>query len=156
MQSDRFLNHTGRGNSQLAGSPMIPTLLIAALLQFWPFPGPGTIAHSGGGGGTPTFVQANICEASTTSTTITCAFASNITANNLVVAIGRWDDATTRTATFSSLSGVTCTWNTAVAKFISGGNNQGVQWMYCVVPSSGAETMQYVLSGNSTFRDLVV
>src|SRR5690242_6350789 len=98
------------------------SVLLLAFLQFFPFPGPGTIAHSGAGPQTPTFVQGNICEVATTGTNTTCAFGSNVGSGHLLVVLGRWDDAAAGspyTATFTSSSGVACTWNTAIAKFRS-------------------------------------
>lgn len=131
-------------------------IAVCANAQFFPFPGPGTIAHSGGS--SPAFVQGKVCNVSTTGTTNACAFPGSIGSNHIIVAIFRWDNSgSARTATFSSSAGVTCTWSSLTSVVPSGSSSaQAMQSAYCLSPSAGAETVTGTLSSSSGFSDLMV
>lgn len=144
----------------------------SAWAQMFPFPGPGRRASGGGGSVTPAWVQARLCEQSTSSNTITCAYSSNITAPatgssvTMLVAIARWEDSTSSggpyTGAITTSSGVSCTWQTAIPKWLGGASttarNQGAIVAYCLPSSGGAETVQLTLTGSGTcpFRDLSI
>ena len=99
-----------------------------------------------------TYVQG--CVNTNASNSVTCTMSSNITAGNLLVVSG--STAANLTATFSSSSGVSCTWNTITSGIANSGVPFNYALAYCLVPSTGAETIQISWSGSSSFSDITI
>lgn len=132
-------------------------LASCAYAQLFPFPGPGRIAASGGGGSTPAFVQGNICQDATSGPAASCAFSGNVTSGNLLVIVARWQDASnTSTISVDNLAGTACSaWSTAVPKWFNG-TASVQQVLYCVASSTGALTPRFTADITTSFRQMAI
>ena len=131
-------------------------LASCAYAQFFPFPGPGRIAASGGGGGTPTITYVQGCVGNASGASATCAMPGNVTAGNLLVVTSKTDGVSVTAFTATSSAGVTCTWTSAGVAQHTVSNFAGGM-AYCVVPSTGAQTVQVTATGGSgSFTDIAV
>lgn len=109
----------------------------------------------------PSFVQG--CVNSASAASVTCALSSNGTGGNLLVVTSKTEgtsSATPATLTASSSSGVSCTWSKvgSASAFQIGSNYASAQIAYCVLPSSGSETVQASWTGTTSgsFTDITV
>lgn len=124
-------------------------LLILALLcasawgQMWPFPGPGTIAHSGGGGG-PAFVSAANANDAASSATITTTSSLTIGTGDLVVVLAA---VANRTPT-----AIACGSNSLTAGPTWLNSGYSVQLWYKQNATSGTTTCTATFNDAGTYR----
>lgn len=131
-------------------------LCVSTYAQMWPFPGPGTVDHSGGSS-SPSFVQGKICNLSSSHTTNDCAFTSSIASGHLIVGIFRYDSSTNpKLISMSSSAGVACTWSTLTGVYPGNNPPQAMASFYCFAPSGGAETVRATLNEATGYSDLLI
>jgi len=101
----------------------------------------------------PAFVQGNSNGDSSSGTVSTCAFTSNVTAGNLLVATIGYAS-TSATATASDTQGNT--YSTAVGPTDNTGITYRLYTFYAVAKSSGVNTVSITISAGSTFRRMLI
>lgn len=137
-------------------------LSLLLVTTFWTLPLSGqaviVVKHHASAAPTITFVQGCVNSASSTGT-VTCPMGSSIISGNLLNVSSKVGlDAAQPTVTFSSSSGVSCTWVSAVAVTANTGTGGPFYdaMATCLVPSTGTETVQVAWTGSESFVDIRV